>query len=300
MRFLTACKNYSLLGLLGICAFLPYSWLIQIGHGLGWCASKIPNKRKRVIETNLRLCFPELTHKERANLAKKHWQLLGRSFLERGKFWLRGQKTIRKLVTIHPNTNLNDGKQRLYLNMHFIGLEAGLIAAESYIKDIEGPKTYSLYTPFKNKFFEARIKKWRERFGAQMLPRQQSMRQIIRIIRSGGIMNIAPDMDLGKQDSVFAPFFGISTCTVSSIARLAQIANVEVCPIITTLRADASGYDCFIGPTWSDFPTGNAIADATRMNAFFETWIKPRIGEYWWVHKRFKSRPAEEPSFYNF
>ncbi|MNC93074.1 Lipid A biosynthesis lauroyl acyltransferase [compost metagenome] len=51
-------------------------------------------------------------------------------------------------------------------------------------------------------------------------------------------------------------------------------------------------------PAWSDFPTGNLAADVRRMNAFIEERVQEMPEQYFWLHKRFKTRPAGEARFY--
>jgi KDO2-lipid IV(A) lauroyltransferase len=105
-------------------------------------------------------------------------------------------------------------------------------------------------------------------------------------------------MDLGKQDSVFVPFFGVPTCTVTSISRMAKIVQTEVCPVITTLNPDGKSYTVHIGKPLENFPTNDEVADTLRLNQFFEEQIIPRPEEYYWVHKRFKNRPEGQARFY--
>jgi KDO2-lipid IV(A) lauroyltransferase len=49
---------------------------------------------------------------------------------------------------------------------------------------------------------------------------------------------------------------------------------------------------------WEDFPTQDVDADTQRMNLDIETWVRQAPAQYYWVHKRFKTRPPGEPSFY--
>lgn len=47
------------LGLLRFLAILPYGFVARIGDGLGWLLYQIPSNRRRIVHTNLKLCFPE-------------------------------------------------------------------------------------------------------------------------------------------------------------------------------------------------------------------------------------------------
>ena len=290
--------NYLGLVALHLLALLPHSWERGFGTFIGWVAGKLPIKRRYVVQRNLELCFPELNNEQRQQLAKEHFILLGRSVAERSRLWLGNEKSIRDLVQIETEINPADGKPRVYVGMHMVGIEAGLIGLSIYLRDIGVQKPITLYVEMKNKFFDKRIKTWRERFGALMLLRKHNARELIREIRRGSFILLSPDMDLGVEDSVFVPFFGIETCTVTSISRFAQMGGAEVCPVVTTLNADGKTYTCRIGQAWKNFPSNDLLSDTKFMSEFFESQIRPRPAEYYWVHKRFKHRPEGEPEVY--
>ena len=127
---------------------------------------------------------------------------------------------------------------------------------------------------------------------------RQNGRALIRAIKSQQIVIISPDMDLGLQDSIFVPFFGVLTCTVTSIPRFANLTQTQVCPLITTLNPDGKSYTCHIGKPLENFPTNDETQDTIRLNQFFEAQITPRPEEYYWVHKRFKNRPEGQARYY--
>ena len=106
-----------------------------------------------------------------------------------------------------------------------------------------------------------------------------------------------PDLDYGKRDSAFIPFFGIPTATITGLSRLAKITGAVVLPLVVEQLKD--GYITKIMPAWENFPTDDPVADAIRMNEFIEAEIRKLPAQYYWVHKRFKSRPEGEPSFYD-
>jgi KDO2-lipid IV(A) lauroyltransferase len=291
--------NYLGLGFLYFLNTLPISMNHAIGDALGWIAYHLPIDRKKVVDINLKLCFPNLSEQELKKLALKHWQLFGRSITERGYLWLGSEAQIEKLVQVKSDIDMTDGKSRLFFSMHLLGIEAGLIGISLYLnkRGLQSPIT--LYIKMKNDFFDQKIKHWRERFGGRMILRQQNAREMIRAIRSNQAVAISPDMDLGIQDSVFVPFFGVPTCTVTSISRMAKIVQTEVCPVITTLNPDGKSYTVHIGKPLENFPTDDEVADTLRLNQFFEAQIIPRPEEYYWVHKRFKNRPEGQARFYS-
>lgn len=280
--------NYACVGILVLLSVLPYRLVVLFGYGLGAVAARIPGKRNRVVKTNLRLCFPQLSESEIDSIAHDHWKLLGRSIAERGIIWLGNAQAVSNMVEVNSAVDLGDRKPRILVNMHFTGLE-GLIVVSALAKERGWPRLFGLFQRMKNSFFNERVIRWRNRFGATVLDRQGNLLPLIREIRRGNLIIIAPDLDLGLRDSVFVPFFGIQTNTVTAVSRLALIAKAEVCMMVTTLLPDRSRYCCIISKPIDDFPSNDPVADTARLNAIYETEIRKHIAEYYWVHKRFKN-----------
>ena len=264
MTWLQNLFNFLALNLLRLFAFLPYLLTIYIGYGLGWLAAHIPNERAKVVKTNLRLCFPNLSAHEIDALAVAHWKLFGRSVIERSRIWLGSGKQITDIVTIKSRITLGDQKPRLLINPHFVGLEGGFMALSVLASQHDWPRGAGLYQNMKNPFFNQKM-----------------------------------IIDLGPRDSVFVPFFGIQTNTITSVSRLARLSGAEVCIMTTTLNEDCRGYTCNISEPLPNFPSDDVEADTARLNQYIEELVRERPAEYYWVHKRFKHRPPGEPSLYN-
>jgi KDO2-lipid IV(A) lauroyltransferase len=250
-----------------------------------------------VVLINLRLCFPKLSAKEIEVLALQHWQLFGRSILERSRIWLGTPAQINEMIQIDSEIELGDRKPRILVNPHFVGIEGG-IALCALTEKMDWPRGVTLYQKMKNPFFDQKIIEWRGRFGGRSIPRQGHLIETVREIKNGNFVFIAPDIDLGTKDSVFVPFFGVQTNTITAISRLAKLSGAEVCIMQTTLNPDRSGYICHIGKALESFPSDDENADTARLNQCFEDEIRLRPAEYYWVHKRFKNRPAGEAKIY--
>ena len=291
--------NFLALNLLRLFAFLPYAFTVRIGYGLGWLAAHIPNERARVVKTNLRLCFPDLREEQMNALAMEHWKLFGRSVIERSRIWLGSARQITDIVTINSAITLGDRKPRLLINPHFVGLEGGFMALSVLASQHDWPRGAGLYQNMKNPFFNQKMIEWRNRFGGKSIERQSRLRDLIREIQAGNFIFIAPDIDLGPRDSIFVPFFGIQTNTITSVSRLARLSGAEVCLMTTILNPDRMGYTCNISAPLPNFPTDNIEADTARLNKYIEELVRARPAEYYWVHKRFKHRPPGEPNLYN-
>lgn len=291
-------SNQAGVTLLRLLALLPYRLLVSIGYGLGYIAAHLPGDRNRVVKTNLHLCFPKLTPAEIDALSKEHWRLLGRSLVEKSIIWCGSSKQLSNMIEVKSAVDLTSKKPRILVNMHFTGIEGSIILS-ALSQEKHWPRTSGFFQRMKNPFFNKKIVDWRNRFGGNSIDRQGNAKAIIREIRNGDFIIIAPDIDLGIKDSEFVPFFGIETNTITTISRLATITGADVCLMTTTLKADESGYLCEIREPLENFPGPDPKSDTARLNRYFEEQIRLRPAEYYWVHKRFKNRPINEINPYN-
>jgi len=288
------------IGLLSVLGKLPYPLVARFGEALGALLHCVPSSRRRVVEANLRLCFPNKSEAELRALSRQTFRLVFRSFAERGIFWTGSEKQMRRWVQIDDQANLValDGTPHILVTMHLSGVEAGAIRLTIHLRDHVGRSGASLYTQQKNTMFDGFLKHARGRFGANMISRSDSARDILRCLKKGEALQLIADMDFGERDSEFVPFFGAQALTLTSVSRLARLTGAKVVPIYTEMLPDYGGYVLRILPPWDDYPGDSVTEDTRRMNAFFEDCIRPRIAEYYWVHKRFKHRPAGEPKVY--
>ena len=294
----SAFANHASVACLKLLSLLPYRVLISIGYGLGYIAANIPSDRNRVIKINLKLCFPDLCEIKANLLRKRHWHLLGRSLVEKSIIWLGSEKQLSQLIEVQSSVDLANRKPRILVNMHFTGIE-GAIILSALAKQMNWPRTSGFFQRMKSPFFNQKIIEWRNRFGGNSIDRQGNSKAIIREIRNGNLIIIAPDIDLGLKDSEFVPFFGVQTNTVTTVSRLASITGAEVCLMTTTLKDDESGYLCKISEPLNDLSSEDHKANTARLNRYFEDEIRLRPAEYYWVHKRFKNRPNHEANPYS-
>lgn len=275
--------------------FLPLSVLAPLGRGLGLLIYALVGERRRVALTNLRLCFSEWDEARRRRIARRHFQAFGRSLLEHGILWWSGRERLQRLIRIEGLEHWQAVAERpvIWLAPHFVGLDMG---GTRIITEWRG---VSVYSRQKDPVFDRVLLHGRTRFVAPVLfSRQDGIRPVVRAMREGLPFYYLPDMDLGGRDSVFVPFFGVPAATVTGLARIARLAGAVVVPAVTRQLPGAAGYVLRFYPAWNDFPTEDVEADTRRMNAFIEQRVLEMPEQYFWLHKRFKTRPEGMPHFY--
>jgi Kdo2-lipid IVA lauroyltransferase/acyltransferase len=272
--------------------FLPLPWIGALGSALGSVLYRFG--RGRVTRINLALCFPAMPEAERHALGERHFRMLGRNALELSVMTWGTEAELLRMTKVEGLEHLKaaEGRPVIALAPHFIGLNMGGIRVA-----YEYPGTASIYSRQKNPTVDRVFLKARTRFGApHLVSRQEGLRSVIRVVKSGKPFYFLPDMDFGRRDAVFVPFFGVQTATITTLPRLARLAGAVVIPVVT--RQIGDGYLVKIYPPWDDYPTGDLEADVRRMNAFIEERVREMPDQYFWAHKRFKTRPPGEPRWY--
>ncbi|MEQ1518018.1 MAG: lipid A biosynthesis acyltransferase [Usitatibacteraceae bacterium] len=274
--------------------WLPPRWVAALGQALG--SLLFHWGRRRVTLINLKLCFPSMSERERERIGRGVFQNLARSTLELGRVWYSPVETALANVTLIDKQYFEAwrGKQPIIvLAPHFVGLDIGGARFSQ-----EYPEAFSMYSEQKNKVFDQALRRARKRFSdAMLVTRKQGLRPVLKALKEKRQFYYLPDMDFGAKDAVFVDLFGVKTATVTALSRLAAITNAKVVPLVT--RQTADGYEARFYPAWDNFPTDDAEADARRLNAFLEDRIREMPDQYFWVHKRFKTRPPGEASLYS-
>jgi KDO2-lipid IV(A) lauroyltransferase len=286
--------TYLLIALLWLIRLLPLPAMVLAGDALGTILYWLVAERRRVTRINLEKCFPRMPVAARERLARAHFRAFGRSFVELGIWWWSSRRRIERLVSVEGMEHLRalSGRPLIVLAPHFVGLEATACRLAPETRGV------GMYTQPKNRRFGERLLRGRLRFGEQVLvTRQEGVRAVLRRLREGRTFYYMPDQDLGPRESIFVPFFGVQAATVPTLGRLARLARAPVLPC-TVSMLPRGGYRVRIEPPWQDFPSGDDAADARRMNAYIESRVIEMPEQYFWMHKRFKTRPPGEAGFY--
>ena len=284
------------IALMWLLHFLPTRALAATGRSLGLLLYALAWERRTVVLTNLELCFPELDAKARKALARRNFQALGRSVLDRALLWWASRERLTRVMRLEglEHWQSSSAGPVIFLAPHFVGMEMGGTRLS-----IENPAITTFYSRQKNRLFDAMLLRGRARFTQERIhARQDGVRPIIRALRDGVALYYLPDMDLGARDALFAPFFGVEAATVTALSRIASISGATVVPCITRQLPKGEGYEVRLYPKWENFPSVDPAADVRRMNLFIEERVREMPEQYFWVHKRFKTRPQGEVSPY--
>jgi KDO2-lipid IV(A) lauroyltransferase len=288
--------TWLILSCLWLITRLPCRWQIQLGFGLGKIIYAFSPKLKYITETNLALCFPDLTPADRTALCKKNFESLGAGIIETAMAWWVSDKRLQKCQIEVTGIEFVEeaythGKGIILLSPHAMCLEmVGRLIGARY-------SFAAMYRPHKIPAVAKIQERFRQKYRIKHIARHR-MREVMNTFRDNMAVWYAYDIDAGEKRSVFAPFFGIQTASLTAVSRLVELTGARIVPVEFFRRDDCWGYTIKAYAELKDFPGENRVADATRLNAHLEQAIRNKPEQYIWQYKRFKTRPAGETRFY--
>lgn len=294
----------------------PYAlsvWPTWLLIGMAWCVTRLPTNtvgalgrrfgdlmyhlaraRRHVTEVNIGLCFPELDSSQQQQLVRQTFQQIGIGTLELMIPWLNPGRDLLPRFTLEGVEHLRqaeaEGRGVILVGGHYATMDT-IAPALSQLGTID-----VMYRFNKNPAWEWLQVSGRQRYFDGVIEREDT-RQTLRRLKRGRTIWYAADQDYGAKHSVFAPFFGVPAATIVATARFARLNNSPVLMMRQIRNADMTWTITF-SPIIADFPSGDDTADATRLNRLLEAEIRHHPDQYLWLHKRFKTRPQGEPSFY--
>lgn len=294
------CPRYWLLwffvGGLWLLAYLPHPVRRVLAIALAGIYQRVYPKRRRIVERNLELCFPDHSWAQRRAWRDTHFRLQAYALLDLGRLWFRS------VTYLKSQTDVSDPElfARLIraggvvLTGHGAGLEW---VGHFFTMNMTGS---AMYKPFgKNRLLNWLFERGRSRHGARVYPRTLGLKPHLRHLRAGqGFFYIA-DEDLGLGDSVFAPLFGIEKATIALAGRIAALGKTDIYPALGQLDLSSGRYRLLLLPP-VEVPAQAGRAAAQAINQTLERLIRDDPPQYMWSLKLFKTKTEDRVDVYAF
>lgn len=282
-----------LVGGMWLLARLPWRAQMALGQGLGTMLYRLVPSRRATVATNLARAFPTMPLAQRRHLARRVFQETAKALPETCVAWFGGLDRLAAQFEIegleHLKVAMDDAQGVLLVGAHFscVDLCGAYLGQHARFATLQRPHNNPLLN-----WFQAR---GRKRYVSALVDRRD-MRAMVQRLRQGELIFYAPDQDLGRRHSQFVPFFGIQTATVEATSRLLTLGKARA--LLVWAQRTASGYRIEVEPA-PQLVQGDVYADLLAYNNWLEQRILADPTQYLWLHRRFKTRPEGEPSFYS-
>jgi len=282
---------------------LPRSLARRLAAAGAWLLLLMRPRLQKTAEFNLRLAFPEWTEVQRHGVMKKMARNLGWMAAEFARFPTYTRENIEKVLVLDGHENFMAGQRRgkgvLYLTGHI-----GAWELSSYAHALYGFPLHYMARPLDNKPLDAMVNRYRGLSGNKPIYKNESARQMLRVLKDAGTVGILADQNTMPDEGVFVDFFGTAACTTTGIARVALHTDAAVVPGYAYWDEDLQKYRLRFEPPVELVRTGDMERDVAENTQRFAKVIEEIIRKYpdqWvWIHARWKNRPKGEPAIYDF
>lgn len=272
---------------------------IKISYVFGHVIYIFLRKRIEIARKNLHACFPDLNKKMIKELLLEHCNAIALSVIDRSILWYGDPERIKSMVSIENINIIQDliiSKKKVMVFMpHLLGMDAA-----GTILSLNLQTMACVYRPSGDDELNYFVKKGRSRFNKTILiANKNNIRKMIKHFSEYRPVVYLPDMDFGPKQSIFVPFFGVQTSTLTTTALIAKKWDVTVVPMVPYIDTETGKYKVIIMDPLEDFPGTLSVEEATTLlNHKIECWVRKAPSQYYWIHRRFKTRPSGQKNFY--
>ena len=273
---------------------------MRLGRWLGRLLLALGKRRRRIAQTNIRLAFAHFSAAAQSELLRRHFESMGMAIMELGLAWWRlpawlARRQAPPFVVQTTGVELIEAATRagrgvLLVSAHFGAWEIGGVLLG------QRQPLSATFRPHENAAINQVMTRGRERTFPAMIARHQ-VRRLINALKSGAVVWYAGDQNYGHPHGAFVPFFGVMAATSTAASRYASISGAQVLGFYPQRLPNDRGYRLHIAPI-AGLPSDDPVADARRINRFIERCVAQAPEQYFWLHRRFKNRPAGEPPLY--
>ena len=268
----------------------------RFSNFIAWLTYRILRYRRRVALRNLRDSFPDKSPEERQSILRDSYRNFGIVTVEFLRLGSSAGKKASSEITF---------KGSEYLDKVF-KKKSGSVLAAGHIGNWEllgsamaqrWPPVKGIAEHMRNPYSDKFIEKLRFTGFEEVIYKSEPPTKFLRLLKEGCNLGVISDQDAGKG-GIFVNFLGRKSSTPRGAAFLALKAKVPLFTVYSK-RLDDGKYEAEISPIELDYKgkiTEEKIRAATQEIAYrLETQIRENPGQWLWFHKRWKTRPPDEP-----
>ncbi len=282
---------------------LPRSLARSIAAGAVRIIYALLPRLRKTAQVNLRIAFPARSEAHRKAIVRGMLRNLGWMAAEFARFPKYSKENIEQIVTLDGHENFMEGQRRgkgvLYLTGH-----VGAWELSSFAHALYGFPLHYMARRIDNPRIDALVNGYRCLSGNRPIFKNKSARVMLKVLKEAGTIGILADQNTMPQEAAFVDFFGKMASTTTGIARVALHTDAAVVPGYAIWDEPSGKYRLRFEPPVELIRTGDTERDVFENTQKFTKVIEEIIRKYpeqWvWVHGRWNTRPAGEPSLYDF
>jgi len=287
--------------LLKIFGSLPRPLAHRAAAIMSWIGFHLANRQRIAGLKNLDMTMPELSRVEREAILRSCFANLGRLLVEFSHFPELNRANISEYVVYDGFENFAEAVRRgngvIFLTGHF-----GAWELSSFAHSIYGHPMKFIVREIDNPRVERLISGYRSLGGNTSVSRRNAGREILKALRNNETIGILMDQNTVREEGVFANFFGIPAATTPAVATFALRTGAAVIPGFLIwderLRKHRLRFDPALKLIQTGDRTRDIVANTELFNKVLEDYIRKNPAQWLWIHRRWKTRPAGEPSLY--
>lgn len=283
--------------LLWTLARLPFGVFYKVSDGVFWLVYHVVRYRRKTVQQNLELVFPQRSQEERARIERDFYQHMVDMFLEMIKSLHMSDSELNARFKFTNFEELREigqsGKGVLLACGHYASYEW-----VSALQLHEHPFTsFGVYKKIKNRYFDQLVRSIRQRYDTQVISSAEAVRVIARNQRSGlqGIYAMVADQSPKLKGANFwTEFMGIRVPVFVGTETLARKYDMAV--VYLNVEKVKRGHYLATFKTITTQPKEETPHGITRRYFdLLENQIRKDPAYYLWTHKRWKHREAPLP-----
>lgn len=279
-----------------VLAQLPVSIRHALGRRIGDYNYRNNKKRHDIVETNLKIAFPELSADACEKMTRENLQWYACAMIDYSLLFFAHKRRMASMLQIDGKEHIEkaiEANQSIILLLAHSAMLEFAPAALGYHFEIFGS-----YKTSKNALLDWMIAKGRCRFAKFVVSREEGLRKLVKALQPERLMIFLPDEDLGIDNAIFVPFFGKNKATLTTTARIAKMGKALALPIFCWYDPNIKKYRTQVLTALKNYPSGDAETDAKTLNLALEELIKQHPEQYMWQMKWYRTRPDNESSLY--
>lgn len=296
-------QSLALRGVMAVLGALPLDFGLRVGALLGELIYLMASGLRRTALINLAIAFPDKSVAEHRRILRASSRNLGRMAVEFCHLTRLDRRSVEQCVHFPDRASWEQQLARsretgaIILTGHFGNWE--LFA---YAHGLLGTPITLIHRPMRNPLVDRTIDRIRAAAGTRLLAKKSAAKEAIRGLRKHELLVVPTDQNQTFAYGVFVDFFGKKACTSPGAARLAALTGAPIVPAFLVREGESGHHRVEILPPIELVNSGNRTADiltnTQRCSDVIEAMIR-RYPEQWiWFHKRWKTRPGDEPPIY--